>query len=410
MQTEVLEPYTYVLLFYLLFLTLFLYIVGEVGVLKQHPAAGDYVCFRENGKQRRAYGIMVEAMSPIDSSATWIMHGAGNLAVAGLLQTIVRTDLHVAWLRLNNQDPSNYFLKNLPEEELQVMYATHLSNPQKFKEDIFKSKEEYEMTVRKSAQLEDERKAAIQKSATKKASNPFKAPAKCPKKRIPLGTKLAGFYLNKEVHAKTTKKERARLSALWKAATDDPKELKKGWPKAGDWYEGVILGTTFNKDNAILYICKFTGPTFERTEEFDYKRATELIASYAELAVFRASKEKEDSDDFTSDSEDEEGIKAISRPLRGMKVRHEKKCINPTGQCIVYNDDGSVMAERMENEEVQFSCVFPGCIPTQAWYSFDETLKMVHASFRHFAYILSQKKERVPHIHSQGKKLRNVLN
>jgi hypothetical protein len=66
------------------------------------------------------------------------------------------------------------------------------------------------------------------------------------------------------------------------------------------------------------------------------------------------------------------------------------------------------MAERMNNGRVEFSCVFPGCIPPQAWYSFDETLKMVHASFMHFAYILSQKKEGGRHIHSQGKKLRTV--
>jgi hypothetical protein len=155
------------------------------------------------------------------------MARAGNLAVGGLLQTRARTDLHVAWLRMNNQDPSNYFKKDLPEEDLQVMYAQHLSNPEKFKEDLFKSKQEYEIKLRKSAQLEDLRKAAIKKSASTTASKHFKALEKCPKIRIALGTKLAGFYLNKEVNAKTPTKERARLRALWKDATDDPKELKK---------------------------------------------------------------------------------------------------------------------------------------------------------------------------------------
>ena len=85
-------------------------------MLKQEPAAGDFVCFRETGKQRRAYGIMAVDMSPIDRSGTWIMHGEGRLGFAGLIQTILRSDLHVAWVRLNNQDPSNYFLKDLPEE------------------------------------------------------------------------------------------------------------------------------------------------------------------------------------------------------------------------------------------------------------------------------------------------------
>ena len=96
---------------------------------------------------------MAESMLPIDDSGTWIMHGAGNLAVAGLLQTIARTDLHVAWLRINNLDPNNYFKKDLPEEELQVMYATRLSNPDQFKEDIFQSKQEYEKELRKRAEL-----------------------------------------------------------------------------------------------------------------------------------------------------------------------------------------------------------------------------------------------------------------
>ncbi len=181
--------------------------------MKQHPAAGDYVCFRETAKERRAYGIMAVPMLPFESSGTWIMHGAENLAVGGLLQTIARTDLHVAWLRMNNQDPSNYFKKDLPEEDLQIMYAKHISNPDKFKEDLFKSKQEYEKEVRKSAQLEAVRKAAIKSSASKTASKPFKVPEKCPKVRIPLGTKLAGFYLNKEVHANTPKKECARLFA-----------------------------------------------------------------------------------------------------------------------------------------------------------------------------------------------------
>ena len=379
-------------------------------MLKQHPAAGDYVCFKESGNVRRAYGIMAESMLPIDDSGTWIMHGAGNLAVAGLLQTIARTDLHVAWLRINNLDPNNYFKKDLPEEELQVMYATRLSNPAKFKEDIFQSKQEYEIERRKRSELESERKKAIKTSASKTASKPFKPPAKCPKIRIPLGTKHAGFYYNKEVYANTPKKEKARLRALWKKETDDPKDLKKGWANTGDWYEGHISGTDFDKDNKILYIVNFTSPKFERTERFDFKPATELIKSYEELQVFQASKGGVDSDNFSDDSEDEETIKSIDRPLRGMKVRHETKHINPEGQCIVYNHDGSVMAERMYNGEVQFSCVFPGCIPPQAWYGFEETLKMVHASFVHFAFIQSQIQERGPQIHSKGTNQRNVLN
>ena len=389
--------------------TIPLYCVDEGAVLKQHPAAGDYVCFKETGKVRRAYGIMAESMLPSESSGTWIMHGAGDLAVAGLLQTIARIDLHVAWLRINNLDPNNFYKKDLPEEDLQVMYATHLSNPAKFKEDIFKSKQEYETELRQRAALESERKAAIKTSASKTTSKPFTPPAKCPKKRIPLGTKLAGFYYNKEVHANTPKKEVARLRALWKKETEDPKELKKGWAKAGDWYEGHVSGTDFDKDNKILYICQFKGGKFERTEKINFKHVSELIKSYEELQVFRASKRAEDSDDFSSDSEDDERDEGIDRPLRGMKVRHEMKHINPEGQCIVYNHDGSIMAERMFNGEVQFSCVFPGCIPSQAWYGFDETLKMVHAAFLYFAHIQSQKPKYGSQIHSQGTKQLNVL-
>ncbi len=98
-----------------------LYFEDQEPVLKQHPADGDYICFRETAKQRRAYRIMAVPMLPIDSSGTYIMHGGGNIAAAGLLrllQTIARTDLHVAWLRLNNHDPSNHYKKDMPAEEL----------------------------------------------------------------------------------------------------------------------------------------------------------------------------------------------------------------------------------------------------------------------------------------------------
>ncbi len=144
------------------------------------------------------------------------------------------------------------------------MYATHLSNLDKFKEDIFKSKQEFDQELAKSSKLEAERKAAKKPSASKTTSAPKKVLGKCPKKRLAIGTKLAGFYLNKEVHATTPKAERARLRVIWKKATaNDPKELKRGWPQAGDWYEGEVKGTRFNKNNDIVYICKFT--TYIRT-------------------------------------------------------------------------------------------------------------------------------------------------
>jgi hypothetical protein len=202
------EPHTYVLL------TTPLYFEDQKTVLKQHPAASDYICFRETTKQRRAYGIIAVPMLPVESSGTHIMHGAWNLAAAGLLQTIARTDLHVAWLRLNNHDPSNHFKKDVPEEELQMMYATHLSNPDKFKEDIFKSKQEFEQEVRKNTQLEAERKTAKRAAAGKTEPKPVKVSEKFHKKRVPLGTKLEGFFLNKEVYATSTKAERARLREI----------------------------------------------------------------------------------------------------------------------------------------------------------------------------------------------------
>jgi hypothetical protein len=118
-----------------------LYFVDQASVLKQHPAAGDYICFRETVKLRRAYGIMAAHMSPIDNSGTYLLHGAGDAGGgAGQMHTIARTDLHVAWLQLSNQDPSNHYKKDVPEEALQLMYALRTSNVEKFKEDIFKSK------------------------------------------------------------------------------------------------------------------------------------------------------------------------------------------------------------------------------------------------------------------------------
>ena len=379
-------------------------------VYKEVPAAGDFICFRETAKQRRAYGIMALPLLPIETSGTYIMHGAGDLAAGGLLQTIARTDLHVAWLRLNNHDPSNHYSKDCPEEELQIMYATHLSNPVKFKEDIFNSQQEYEKQVREIQQLEAERKASKKAAPGKKTPKAVKVPQKCPKKVLPLGTKLAGFFLNKEVYAHATKHERARLRAIWKKSTEDPKELKKGWPNTGDWYEGFVKDTCFTKQNDILYVCIFTGPNFERTLEINYKHALELIKSYAELGVFRTSKEGSDSDDFSSSTDDEEDPKSIDRPMRGMKVRHQVKHVNHRGQCVLYNHDGTIQAERMQNSRVQFSCVFPGCTPTQAWFSFEDTLKMVHAAFAHFADVQSQKKTGGQKLHTLGQKQHNILN
>ena len=367
-------------------------------VYKEVPAAGDLICFRETAKQRRAYGIMALPLLPIDTHGTYIMHGAGDLAAAGLLQTIGRTYLHVAWLRLNNHDPSNHFSKDCPEEELQIMYATHISNPEKFKQDIFNSQQDYEQEVRKIRQQEAERKASKKAAPGTKSAKAVKVPQKCPKKLLPLGTKLAGFFLNKEVYAHATKGERARLRAMWKKSTTDPKELKKGWPNTGDWYEGFVKDTSFTKQNDILYVCIFTGPNFERTLEINYKHALELIKSYAELGVFRTSKKGSDSDDFSTTTDDEEDPKSIDRPLRGMKVRHEVKHVNHRGQCVLYNHNGTIQAERMQNSRVQFSCAFPGCTPTQAWFSFEDTLKMVHAAFAHFADVQSQK-------HTGGQKL-----
>lgn len=151
-------------------------------VYKEVPAAGDFICFRETAKQRRAYGIMALPLLPIETSGTYIMHGAGDLAAGGLLQTIARTDLHVAWLRLNNHDPSNHYSKDCPEEELQIMYATHLSNPVKFKEDIFNSQQEYEQEVRKIRQQEAERKASKKRLQAKKPRRLLKYPKSVPRK------------------------------------------------------------------------------------------------------------------------------------------------------------------------------------------------------------------------------------
>jgi hypothetical protein len=144
--------------------------------------------------------------------------------------------------------------------------------------------------------------------------------------------------------------------------------------------------------------------------ELDYTRALELITSYAELGAFRASKDESDSDDFSSSTDDEEQHKGISRPLRGMKVRHQVRHVNPAGQCVLYNHDGTILAERMHNGGVQFSCFFAGCTPTQAWFSFDDTLKMVHSAFAHFADVQSQKKQGGKKLHIQGQKQHNILN
>ncbi len=65
-----------------------------------------------------------------------------------------------------NQDPSNHYKKDVPEEELQIMYASRLSNGDKFNEDIFQSKREFDQELAKIFKLEEERKAAKKAAAS----------------------------------------------------------------------------------------------------------------------------------------------------------------------------------------------------------------------------------------------------
>jgi hypothetical protein len=90
-----------------------------------------------------------------------------------------RKELHVAWLRLNDQDPSSPFTAELPREVLKTIYALQIADPCRLVENIIKLEKEYNDNMAVAAQellAAKEAKRQAETDYQKAKSNPTGAP------------------------------------------------------------------------------------------------------------------------------------------------------------------------------------------------------------------------------------------
>jgi hypothetical protein len=97
--------------------------------MKVEPAAGDFVCFLNNNKRNTTYGILASNMPAISVCGTYLVTSTDTNEPAGKLITVARKELHVAWLRMNNQDTTSTYKDKLPREALQTLYDMHMTQP-----------------------------------------------------------------------------------------------------------------------------------------------------------------------------------------------------------------------------------------------------------------------------------------
>jgi hypothetical protein len=115
---------------------------GITSGVKVDPGAGDFVCFLGKNKRISGYGILAKKLPEIAMCETYIVPSSDPSETAGTLLIMDRKELHVAWLRLNNQDPSSPFTAQLPREALQTIYALQISNPHRLEDNIKKLEKE----------------------------------------------------------------------------------------------------------------------------------------------------------------------------------------------------------------------------------------------------------------------------
>jgi hypothetical protein len=131
---------------------------------------GDFVCFLGPNKKIRDYGVLAKDLTPIDVHGTYISYDPGSLTSHEALQTVVRKDLHEAWLRCNNLDETSTYKKMVPLEELQTVYSLHMSDTTTFAKNIAISEASYDSKVLAAAALRAETMKKPVKKVTKKST------------------------------------------------------------------------------------------------------------------------------------------------------------------------------------------------------------------------------------------------
>ncbi len=129
---------------------------------------GDFVCFLGPNKKIRNYGVLAKDLTPMDVHGTYISYDPEDLVKHTsheAFATVVRKDLHEAWLRCNNLDETSTYKKLVPIEELQTMWSLHLSETTTLTKNIAISEASYASKVLEAATL----RAATTKKPVKKS-------------------------------------------------------------------------------------------------------------------------------------------------------------------------------------------------------------------------------------------------
>jgi hypothetical protein len=171
--------------------------------VKVEPAAGDFVCFLGKNKQISSYGVLAQKLTAIATCGTYVVPSSDPTEIDGTLQIIGRQELHVAWLRLNNQDPSSPYTAQLPRETLETIYALRISNPRRLQDEITKLETKFidSMNVAAEAVLaakQAKRQAA--KAKPKQTRKKVKQIQRVPIVKWNVGTHVAAYFANAELY------------------------------------------------------------------------------------------------------------------------------------------------------------------------------------------------------------------
>jgi hypothetical protein len=142
--------------------------------LKVQPKMGDFVCFLGPNKKIRNYGVLAKDLTPIDVHGTYISYDPEDLVKHTsheAFATVVRKDLHEAWLRCNNLDETSTYKKLVPIEELQTMWSLHLSDSTTLTKNIAISEASYASKVLEAAALRAATTKKPVQKVTKKSTN-----------------------------------------------------------------------------------------------------------------------------------------------------------------------------------------------------------------------------------------------
>jgi hypothetical protein len=362
--------------------------------IKVCPGAGDFVCFLGKNKKISGYGILAKNLPAIATCGTYVVPSSDPKELAGTLLVMDRKELHVAWLRLNNQDPSSPFTAELPKELLKTIYARQMANPRLLAESIIKLENEYNdnmAVVAKEVFAAKEAKRKAAKTNPKKPTTKRSPTLRAPPIKWNIGTKLAAFFENADLYKGGSAASVAKVKKAWELANaHDKKKVRKGWMKDGETFNGVIASTFVTDANARMYKCVFETP-MKDTLDLDERRTKALAEHYLELQASSS-----ESDGLSTPSDTDTGSRSpasdsTSRPNNeratfevGTGVRTPSYEIGRTYETKITYHDGEVTALRhvyncgeLVNQE--FRCSFPTRSSLTNWFGPAETATMADA-------------------------------